>query len=99
MGKAKRIKETKAAKLLAIDAIIKPGEGIIWPVYNGKDILESEAVHNYCKAFLMSGEKMPIPGYDLKLDVVSVEATYDNVTDTHKVIVEGIIEKRRKKKS
>jgi len=95
MGKGKRIKENrlKAAKLLGIVEMIKPGKGIVWTIYNGKDILDSEAVHTYAKTFLMSGEKMPIPGHRLKLDVVEVEATFDPGTDTHVVTVEGIVVK------
>jgi hypothetical protein len=51
MGKGKRLKDdrTKAAKLLAVGEMLKPGKGIVWTVYNGGDVLDAEAVHNHVK--------------------------------------------------
>jgi hypothetical protein len=99
MGKGQRNRDSrsKAEKLLAICEIIQPGKGIVWTVYNGKDIVVSENIHIYCKTFLQTGEKMPIPGHKLVLDVLEVTAIYDTAADMHIVTVEGIVEKARKK--
>jgi len=89
------VKDIKAVKLLGFSKVIKPGQAISWTVYDGNDILESKAVHNYVNGFLMSGEKMPIPWRKVMLNVISVETEYHDYLKTHKVIVEGIFEKEK----
>lgn len=86
-------KDLKATKILGINKVVKPEQAISWVIYDGDNILDAERVEQYAKGFLMSGNLMPIPGRELKLDVISVAKEFDNGNNTHKVTVEGIFKK------
>jgi hypothetical protein len=86
-----RVSAIKALKVLAENEILQPGKGISWPIYDGPDITDAIFCYSVVNGFFCTGTRMPIPGMDLVIDIISVEAIDDK--DNHKVTIEGIIER------
>ena len=86
---------TKAEKLLAVIDNLKPGQNIVWPVYDGADITDAKTVENYVTAFFRSGDLMPIPKVKLGLNVRSVQTEHyeSNLIDRYSVTIEGLVTK------
>lgn len=81
----------KAEVLLKFISDIKPGQYISWPIYVGDDIQEAKSLENYVTPFFKTGSKMPIPVFNLGLDIHSVESEYDDKHHAYRVTVEGFI--------
>jgi len=64
---------------------------IVWSVYNGDDILDAKSVADYVTTFFKTGEVMPIPIFNLGLNIHSVQTEYNDELGVHKVIIEGIV--------
>ena len=76
-----------------ISSNITSGTYIVWPLYNGKNILTARKIENYVTTFFKSGTKMPIPSLDLGLDIESIETEYDDKHNNHCVVIKGFVVK------
>lgn len=83
------LKRIKAMKVMAAKDLMYHGSAIVWPVYDGDNAIEAKQMHDYIQGFFVSGELMPVPGYTLRLNVLSLETEYDEITKRHKVVAEG----------
>ena len=89
----------KAEKIAEIDEIFRHGQGVSWCVYHGKNIKTAKIIYDRHNAFLMSGELMPVTGRKERLDLQSVETSYDPDTDRHEVTIEAlVVDPNRKEK-
>lgn len=73
--------------------MLKPGEGVEWTVYDGDNILDAKSIEDYVNGFFRSGNMMPIPGFNFKLDIHSVQTEYEDENGIHRVVIEGIVRK------
>ena len=86
------MKKTKAEKILEYIEEFKPDKAVSIGMYNGKDILEAQAIENYAKAFLRSGDLMPLPlTKKYGLDVHEVQSSFDKQTEIYHVTADGIV--------
>ena len=83
----------KASSILDVVSNIKPGKHITWPVYDGDDILDAKSMEDYVTMFFKTGDIMPIPIFNLGLNIHSVQTEYNDELHTHKVIIEGLVVK------
>jgi len=85
-------KPTKAESLLAAISNLVPGKSIMWPVYDGKDLLEAKTVQDYVEIFFRTGNLMPVHVVpNLGLNILSVQTEYDDQNHHHRIILEGIV--------
>lgn len=83
----------KSSVLLNTIQNLKPGEHITWPVYDGDDIQDAKILENYVTTFFKTGDIMPIPVFNLGLNIHSIQTEYDDGHHTYKVIIEGLVVK------
>ena len=81
----------KAETLLSIVSNIVPGKHIIWPVYDGEDILDAKMIEEYVTSYFRTGNIMPIPNMNLGLNIDSVEIEYDGAHSNHRIVIKGLV--------
>jgi hypothetical protein len=91
-------KRLKAEELLTAIENVVPGKSISWPVYDGKNIKDAKTVQDYVVVFFKTGMLMPIPVFDVGLDIQSVQTEYDDDKHTYLVVIEGIVTNFKKEK-
>lgn len=89
------MRQIKAMQVLSQAEVLKKGQGVSWTIYDGEDILDARAVENYVNSFFKTGCPMPIPVpapyASRRIDILSVETTYNDSNKSHKVVIEGEI--------